>query len=151
MKIRRVDGELRRQIEHEANRTYGVSDFFSSYELIISGEGRVRATTPETLQLASILKKVDSIGLYVAKYRKWGLTLSIEGSHYLCQQLKNTLELDRDDAVRWMMAAPVEARQKTSGKFVVARYHGFCMGTGVMGRDGRAYPQVPKWRRIPEE
>ncbi len=154
MKLEKIDKSIREKIEQEAKRVYGVEEFFSEYELFMSGEGKIRATTRETKELAEYLRKVDSVGVYVAKYRKWGLTLSIEGSHMLDGAIrKNVIELTREEAKRWMTGAPVELKpeHKVDEKLVVARYRGFYLGSGVVGRDGKIYPQIPKWRRIPSE
>ena len=154
MKREPLNRSMRTKIEQEAQRVYGISDFFSTYELFMSGEGRIRATTKETVELAEYLGRVDSMGIYVAKYRKWGLTLSIEGSHMLDGAIeKNVIELDKKEAKLWMMGSPVELRypHTVKGKFVVAKYRGIYLGSGVVGRDGKIYPQIPKWRRIPSE
>jgi len=154
MKREKIDKHTREKIELEAQRNYGVNDFFSEYELFMSGEGKIRATTKETAQMADYLKKIDSIGIYVAKYRKWGLTLSIEGSHILDDRIrKNVIELSYEEAKRWMGGAPIKLNphHKVEGKFVIAKYRSYYLGSGVVGRDGNIYPQIPKWRRIPTE
>ncbi|HIQ29891.1 MAG TPA: hypothetical protein EYH45_04935 [Candidatus Caldiarchaeum subterraneum] len=154
MKRERIDKSVREKIEQEARRVYGIRSFFNDYELFMSGEGKIRATTRETAELAEYLKKVDSVGVYVAKYRRWGLTFSIEGSQILDGVIeRNVIELTREEAKRWMTGAPVELKpeHKIEGKFVVAKYRRFYLGSGVMGRDGKVYPLIPKWRRIPSE
>ena len=154
MKREKLDRSIREKLEHEANRVYGISNFFRDYVLFMTGEGKIRATTKETAEMMEYIRKVDSVGVYVAKYRKWGLTLSIEGSHMLDDAIgKNVIELSRDEAKLWMTGTPVELKpgHKIDGKFVVAKYRRFYLGSGVVGRDGKVYPQIPKWRRIPNE
>jgi len=152
LKILTISREKRRHLEKVAETQYGISDFFSKYELLQAGDGKIRATTRQTLEIAAMLKTVHAVGLYVAKARDWGLSLSIEGSQLLCgAATKNIVELDEQEARLWMTGSPVSLSQPVEGKLVVGRFKGFCIGTGVVGRDGKAYPQVPKWRRIPEE
>ena len=154
MKRRPVEDKLRGEIINEARKTYGIEDFFQDYVLYMAGEGKIRITTREVSQFLEKLKKVDSVGLYVAKYRKWGLTLSIEGSQLLGDKIrKNVIELSLEEAERWMRGDPIPLKEnmQPEGKFVVGKYRRFYLGTGVVGRDGKIYPQVPKWRRIPQE
>ncbi|MCD6591842.1 MAG: hypothetical protein J7K78_02350, partial [Thaumarchaeota archaeon] len=55
---------------------YGVENAFEGYVLIRAGQGRIRATTSETLEVATRLRKVQQVGLYIAKLIKSDIVLS---------------------------------------------------------------------------
>ena len=132
---------------------YGVENAFEGYVLIRAGQDRIRATTSETLEVATRLRKVQQVGLYIAKLIKSDIVLSIEGSQLLDGAIKkNVIELSEEEAEKWMKAAPIErSREKSEARYVVARCGDLYLGSGRFSRDGRIYPQVAKWRRIPEE
>jgi len=150
--LRRLDEVERKLFGEAVGRTYGDEHYLKSMELLIAGEGRVRACTSETLQVVDSLKKVLAAGVYVAKWKYWGVILSVEGSQLLREENTiNTVELDGEMARKWMMGAPVPLRDWNGQKIVVGRYRGFMLGSAIVGRDGVAYPQIPKWRRLQEE
>lgn len=131
---------------------HGVEDAFEDLILIQSGRGRIRATTRETYEVACRLRRVQQVGLYVVKMVKGDAVLSIEGSQLLGNAIiRNIVELSEEEAGGWMRAAPIQKSGKLEGRYVVARCGDFYLGSGRVSRDGKIYPQVAKWRRIPEE
>lgn len=131
---------------------HGVEGAFEGFVLILSGQGRIRATTKEAYEVACRLRKVQQVGLYIAKIVKGETVLSIEGSQLLNNAItKNIVELNEEEAEAWMRAAPIQRFEKFEGKYVVAKCGDFYLGSGRVSRDGKIYPQVAKWRRIPEE
>lgn len=131
---------------------HGVEDAFDDLILIRSGQGRIRAATKEAYEVACRLKKVQQIGLYVAKMVKGDIVLSIEGSQLLGNAItRNIVELSEKEAEEWMKAAPIQKFERLEGRYVVAKYGDFYLGSGRVSRDGKIYPQVAKWRRIPGE
>lgn len=131
---------------------YGVKNAFDDLVLIRSGQGRIRAASKEAYDVACRLRKVQQVGLYVAKMVKGDVVLSIEGSQLLGNAItRNIVELGEGEAEEWMKAAPIQRLEKFEGRYVVARCGDFYLGSGRVSRDGKVYPQVAKWRRIPEE
>ncbi|MEM4718493.1 MAG: hypothetical protein QW330_00330 [Nitrososphaerota archaeon] len=131
---------------------HGVEDAFEGLILIRSGQGRIRAATKEAYEVACRLRKVQQVGLYVAKIVKGDVVLSIEGSQLLGSAItRNAVELSEEEAEEWMKAAPIQKSGRFEGRYVVARCGDFYLGSGRVSRDGKIYPQVAKWRRIPEE
>ena len=132
---------------------YGVENGFKDYVLIKAGQGRIRATTPETFEIATRLRRVQQIGLYIAKQIKSDIVLSIEGSQLLDGAIrKNVVELSEEEAENWMKAAPINrSQEKSEARYIVAKCGDLYLGSGRFSRDGKIYPQVAKWRRIPEE
>jgi len=140
----------RKFIEDRLRSQYDIEDF-ENLILIKAGRGRIRATTEETLRLASRLKGVQQIGLYVMKISDGSLALSVEGSQLLNKKIrKNIVEVDEDLAIEWMKASPIKLDEKVGGRYVVARCGELYLGSGRVSRDGKIYPQIAKWRRIPE-
>ncbi|MDW8083582.1 MAG: hypothetical protein RMI49_00045 [Candidatus Caldarchaeum sp.] len=136
---------LREQLE----RAFGVMLRTDDYVFIETGEDKIRITTQETYSLASTLKGVVNVGLYVIKRRKHFPTLTIEGCMFIeTSPLSHTVELSKEDAISWMRGDPVNVG-KTSSKTVVGIYKGHFLGSALVDVNGIAYPQVPKWRRIP--
>jgi len=131
---------------------YGVEDAFEDLVLLKAGQGRIRAVTKEAFELAQKLRKVQQVGLYVVKLMKGDAILSIEGSQLLNGKIKkNVIELNEELAREWMKAAPINSPTTYSSKYVVAKCGNLYLGSGRFTRDGKIYPQVAKWRRIPEE
>jgi len=131
---------------------HGVEDAFEDLVLLKAGQGKIRAVTKEAFELAQKLRKVQQVGLYVVKLMKGDAILSIEGSQLLNGKVKkNVIELDEELAREWMKATPINSPTTYSSKYVVAKCGNLYLGSGRFTRDGKIYPQVAKWRRIPEE
>lgn len=142
----------RRNLIEKLKLQHGIKDAFEDLILIRAGQGRIRATTREAFEIASRLKRVQQIGLYVVKMVKGDVILSIEGSQLLDGKImKNLIELSDEEAEEWMKAAPIPCPKGVGSRYVVARCGSLYLGSGRVSRDGRIYPQVAKWRRIPEE
>ncbi|MEM1711844.1 MAG: hypothetical protein QXU12_05595 [Nitrososphaerota archaeon] len=150
--MRMLTSAERKHLVRRLMDQHGVEDAFESLILIRSGQGRIRAATKEAYEVACRLRKVQQVGLYVAKIVKGDVVLSIEGSQLLGSTItRNVVELSEEEAEEWMKAAPIQKFGRFEGRYVVARCGDFYLGSGRVSRDGRIYPQVAKWRRIPEE
>lgn len=150
--MRMLTSAERKHLVRRLMDQHGVEDAFESLILIRSGQGRIRAATKEAYEVACRLRKVQQVGLYVAKIVKGDVVLSIEGSQLLGSTItRNVVELSEEEAEEWMKAAPIQKSGRFEGRYVVARCGDFYLGSGRVSRDGRIYPQVAKWRRIPEE
>ena len=150
--IKVLGSSERKYLQERLKAQYGIEDGFEEYVLIKAGQGRIRATTPEALEVASKLRKVQQIGLYVVKLVKSDVILSIEGSQLLNGKIKrNVIELSEPEAENWMKASPIQKPVKLGSRYVVARCGELYLGSGRASRDGKIYPQIAKWRRIPEE
>ncbi len=141
----------RRILENRLMRQYGVEEAFKDLILVMAGQKRIRACTREAYEFSKKLRKVQQLGIYVAKLRGEDVVLSIEGSQLLGDKIKvNVIDLDEDEAIEWMKASPIRIKGEPTGKYVVARHGKIYLGSGIVSRDGKIYPQVAKWRRIPE-
>ncbi len=142
----------RRYLLERIRAQYGVEGAFEGLVLIKAGQGRIRAVTREAFEVASKLRRVQQLGLYVAKVVKSDVILSIEGSQLLDGRItRNVIELSDEEAHEWMKAAPASCLESFEGRYVIARCGDLYLGSGRVSRDGKIYPQVAKWRRIPEE
>jgi NOL1/NOP2/fmu family ribosome biogenesis protein len=116
--------------------------------LLKVGDEKIRLVPVEVFEASKAFPGVQHMGLYVAKWRRYP-ALTIEGCMYLRSvDSSAVVELDREQAMKWMRGGPVEVGNR--GRLVVGVYKGFYLGSAVVDRTGRAYPQIPKWRRIPE-
>lgn len=150
--MRQLSPRERKTLQENLRRQYGVEEAFKDLVLYISGERRIRAATPETARFARKLRKVQQIGLYVAKLSKAGVALSPEGSQLLDDAIKkNVIELSEKEAELWMKAAPLTLKTEAKGIYVVGRLGKLYLGSGRVSRDGKIYPQIAKWRRVPEK
>lgn len=142
----------RRYLLERLRSQHGVESAFEGLVLLKAGQGRIRATTREAFELAQRLRRVQQVGLYVAKLAGGDAILSIEGSQLLDGEIReNVVELDERLAEEWMRAAPIEAGGPYTSRYVVAKCGNLYLGSGRFSRDGRIYPQIAKWRRVPEE
>jgi len=144
----------RKILEELLYQQHGVRETFKDFILIMGGEGKIRATTVETIEVAKKLRKVLQTGLYVAKYRKNKneVFLSIEGSQILNNQIsKNIVELDEEECREWMHGAPICVSINTDSRYIVGKMDKIYLGSARVSRDGKLYPQIAVWRRLPEE
>jgi len=140
----------RKFIENRLRSIYGVEAGFDGFVLIKCGRRRIRAATKETLELASRLRGVQQIGLYVMKVANGAISLSVEGSQLLDGEIKNNIiELDEEQVERWMKAIPIKIERACRGRYVVGKFGRLYLGSARVSRNGLLYPQIPKWRRIP--
>jgi len=140
----------RKFIENRLRSIYGVEAGFDGLVLIKCGRRRIRAATKETLELASRLRGVQQIGLYVMKIANGAIALSVEGSQLLDGEIKNNIiELDEEQVERWMKAIPIKIERTYRGRYVVGKFGRLYLGSARVSRNGLLYPQIPKWRRIP--
>jgi len=144
----------RKLLQELLYQQHGVREAFEEFILIMGGDGKVRAANPETIEVARKLRKVLQIGLYVAKYRKNKneVFLSIEGSQLLNNQIsKNIVELSEEECREWMRGAPVPLSINTGSRYIVGKIDKIYLGSARVSRDGKLYPQIAVWRRLPEE
>lgn len=150
--MRALSPKERRWLVERLRAQHGVEDAFEDLVLYMGGGRRVRAATREAAELASKLRRVQQVGLYVAKLSEGHVVLSIEGSQLLDGAIKkNFVELDEEAAAEWMKAAPLSPPTPVEGRYVVGKCGDLYLGSGRVSRDGKIYPQVAKWRRVPEE
>ena len=150
--MRVLDAGERKYFELRLKRQYGVDKAFEDLILIKAGQGRVGAVTKKAFEVAKRLKKVQQVGVYVAKISKGDVILSIEGSQMLNGKItKNVIDLDEEGAERWMKAEVMPAQGTWEGKYLVGRCGDLYLGSSRITRDGKLYPQIAKWRRVPIE
>ena len=140
----------RKFLENRLRSLYGVEADFKDLVLVKCGRKRIRATTKEVLELASRLRGVQQIGLYVMKISNGDISLSIEGSQLLGDEIKNNIvKLDEGQVKKWMRAIPIKIGITYRGRYVVGKFNRLYLGSARVSRNGLLYPQIPKWRRIP--
>jgi len=152
MKI--LNDSERKLLQELLHQQHGVREAFKEFILIMGGDGKVRAATFETIEVARKLRKILQMGLYVAKYRKNKneVFLSIEGSQLLNNQIsKNIVELSEEECREWMRGAPIPLSINTDSRYIVGKIDKIYLGSARVSRDGKLYPQIAVWRRLPEE
>ncbi len=137
----------KRRIESLLTSYYGISDGLQDYVVLVGGENRVRITHKEVLEFSWRLKNVVNMGLYVAKLTDEGISLSIEGAQFFSHKImKNLIEIDMNEAERWMQGIPIRIETQPASKYVVVKCGDIFLGSGRIGRDGFIYPQISKNR-----
>jgi NOL1/NOP2/fmu family ribosome biogenesis protein len=152
MKI--LNGSERKLLQELLYQQHGVREAFEEFILIMGGDGKVRAATLETIEVARKLRKVLQMGLYIAKYRrnKNEVFLSIEGSQLLNDKIsKNIVELSEEECREWMRGAPIPLSINTDSRHIVGKIDKIYLGSARVSRDGKLYPQIAVWRRFPAE
>ncbi|MCS6784343.1 MAG: hypothetical protein RMI43_00020 [Candidatus Caldarchaeum sp.] len=148
--MHRIDEKDRKILSEEVEQAYGVLLRTNGYVLMQTGENKIRIVTEEAFAVASSLKGVTNVGLYIVKRRKFFPTLTIEGCMFIEKMPgAHVVELSREQAVAWMRGDPVRIGP-TNSKTILGVYRGHWLGSALVDVNGIAYPQVPKWRRIPE-
>ncbi len=134
-------------IENLLATHYGIIDGLQKYVIIVGGENRVRITHKEVLEFSWRLKNVVNMGLYIAKLTDDGISLSIEGAQFFSDKItKNIIEVDLSGAERWMQGMPLKIERPTESRYVVVKFGDVFLGSGRIGREGFAYPQISKNR-----
>lgn len=140
--------EVNRLLE-EVEKSYGIKLKVEGKVLLMTGENKIRITTEETFAVSSRLRGVMNVGLYIIKRRKNFPSLTIESCLFVeTSEFSRVVELSKDQAYGWMKGDPVKVGPMNS-KTVLGQYLGHCLGSAVVDVTGTAYPQVPKWRRLP--
>lgn len=141
-----TDDEKKKVEELLANQ-YGVEDGLKNYVVIASGENRIRITHREVLEFSWKMKRVVNIGLYIAKLAENEISLSIEGAQLFSDMIKkNLINLNVEEAERWMRGEALRIENIPSTKYVVAKFGDIFLGTGRIGKDGLIHPQIPRNR-----
>ncbi len=146
--IKKLDHlEMKNFIEY-LERYYGIEKKFNGYVLLWSGKNKIRLTTIETYEFIKKMKKAQSAGIYIAKRIGSDWVLSIEGSQLFGNKIKkNFIELNREEAEKWMKGEPIKIEEKIVSKFIIGKYNETYLGSGRV-ISNTIYPYVPKWRRI---
>ncbi len=123
-------------------RQFGVSSL--KLRLKQGGGGRwyVRVECEQELEAAHP-------GLYFGTLERDGFRLSVEGSHIVGRLAsKGVVELEREQALRWMMGEDVEAEAPEG--YVILRYAGYFLGCG-RAKGGVVRNFLSANRRLPPE
>ncbi|MHA1208383.1 MAG: methyltransferase RsmF C-terminal domain-like protein [Candidatus Freyarchaeota archaeon] len=94
-------------------------------------------------------KPIDAThyGVYFGRLEKDGLRLTIEGAQLIGETAKkNVIELDYDEAVKWMRGEDFQLESEYQG-YVVLKWKNYFLGCGKL-KNGVVKNFVPKDRRI---
>ncbi|MEM1963843.1 MAG: hypothetical protein QW094_05155 [Candidatus Caldarchaeum sp.] len=149
--MKKMEKHELQNLSDEVMRSFGARLQTEGYVFVKTGEGKIRVLSEEAYRAAALFRGVMNAGIYVAKQRKNFVTLTIEGCKFVSLLPEaHVVELTKEDAVKWMRGDPVKVG-KQNHKTVIGRYRGHLLGTALVDINGIAYPQVPKWRRLPPE
>lgn len=141
-KKERIRGMLKEQ--------FGIEEL--PYLLIKTGKERIKAFSGSfsRQEIVDVLKAVrfEGIGLYLAKMSNWGVRLGIDATGLLKSEIKkNIVELDSEQAERWLRGEDLLMEREDNKGFVVIKYKSDFLGCGKLV-NGRMRNFVPKERRI---
>lgn len=116
--------------------------------LLETGKDKIRAFSgdmprEELLELAGITR-IEIVGLYIAR-REFGVRLGFDATQIFSDEIKNAIELDGEDAERWMQGYGLSLEGEP-GLYVIKSGDDF-LGCGYC--DGKNLQNfVPKERRV---
>ena len=91
--------------------------------------------------------RVNSIGMYFAKFEKGGIRLSIEGSQLVGPgSKKNVFEADKEQVKNWLAGEDIKIEVDYRG-FVIFKHNKDFFGCGKF-KEGKLLNHFPKARRI---
>jgi len=128
---------------------YGVKK--TNFLFFKTGREKIRAysgsLSKDELKKLGLNLRIEGIGLYFAKEEEGGIRLSIDAANLLSNEIsKNVLEINKEQAEKWMRGEILEIDKELRGIFVV-KFKDYFLGTGKAG-EGKLYNFVPKERRI---
>ncbi|MCS7142606.1 MAG: hypothetical protein NZ920_02245 [Aigarchaeota archaeon] len=151
MRIEPLSQRELRSLEGELKRCYGIESLPKDLVFLAAGERKLKVSRVEVLEFSRTIRGVVNVGLYVVKMTRDGSSLSLEGSQLFGESIKkNLIELSESEVSAWMTGGPIIRTDLGDVTYVIAKFKNLYLGSGRVGRDGRVYPQIPKWRRVPE-
>jgi NOL1/NOP2/fmu family ribosome biogenesis protein len=146
--IRKLNNSEIKQFCEYLEKYYGIEEEFNGYVLLWGGKNKIRLTTIETYEFFEKMKKAELIGVYIAKRIGIDWVLSVEGTQLIGYKVKkNFIELNKEEAEKWMKGEPIKIKEKIFSKFIIGKYNGTYLGSGRV-ISNIVYPYVSKWRRI---
>ncbi|MEM3062782.1 MAG: hypothetical protein QW303_04465 [Nitrososphaerota archaeon] len=146
--IKKLDNSELKHFCEYLKKYYGIEEDFNGYVLLWGGKNKIRLTTIETYDFFEKMKKAELVGVYIAKRIGIDWVLSVEGTQLIGNKIKkNFIELNREEAEKWMRGEPIKIKEKISSKFIIGKYNGTYLGSG-RAISNIIYPYVSKWRRI---
>lgn len=146
--IKKLDNSELKQFCEYLEKYYGIEEDFNGYVLLWGGKNKIRLTTIETYDFFEKMKKAELVGVYIAKRIGIDWVLSVEGTQLIGNKIKkNFIELNREEAEKWMRGEPIKIKEKIPSKFIIGKYNGTYLGSG-RAISNIIYPYVSKWRRI---
>lgn len=147
MRFRVLDSALTESYLGKLVAQFGAAEL-GERVLLQSGIKRIRMTTLKTLEVASRMRGVQSLGIYVAKLVGNDLVLSTEGVQMLCKSANKNIELvDRERATDLLAGGMVTTNQKAMTRFGIASLDGHHLGISRVS-NGKMILYIAKWRRI---
>jgi NOL1/NOP2/fmu family ribosome biogenesis protein len=138
----------KKRILEQLNEQYGISEL--PYLIIQFGKEKLRLYTgnlsKEELYHLDNEARIETIGLYFAKFENEGIRLTIDGTQILKHQItKNILELDDKKADEWLRGNDLDIKEERGWK--VLKHKNELLGCGKSTGE-RITNFMPKERRI---
>jgi NOL1/NOP2/fmu family ribosome biogenesis protein len=123
------------------------SEFGEDYEFFINPRNRLFIISRDFSKIDVKQLRVNSLGLYFGELYNGELRLSVDASQLIGKTAgKNVLEIDDEQAERWMKGEDFEIDSDLQG-FVIVKNNSDILGCGkIAGK--KLYNYVPKERRI---
>ncbi len=139
------------KIKEQLKEQYGISElkgimFETSKEKIRLFTGNL--TRDEINRLIYNIR-AELIGIYLGKREKDGIRLGFDALQLFKDVInRNVIEIDKENAKRWLNGEDIEVEMKGEGKFVIVGCDNNLIGCGKLNFEGVIKNYVPMERRI---
>ena len=90
--------------------------FHTEHGLLKNSEDKIYLMNHSISQIPIEKLRINSLGLYIAEWKKHSLRLSIEGSQLLGPLAKkNIIEISKEEAGRWLMGEDLKTSKEIKG------------------------------------
>lgn len=117
------------------------------YGFLKDAKGKIFIMNKDVSRIDDAKLRINSLGLYIAEWKKNLLRLSIEGSQLVGKNAtKNIVEISKEEAQQWLMGEDIPKEGKEKG-FVILKNGNDFYGCGLL-KEGVLQNYVGKNRRI---
>ena len=122
-------------------------DIDLDYVFLQNNKNRIFIVNKDISKIDLSRLRINSLGLYFGELNNAELRLSMEGSHIIGPHAKkNVLELNDEEAKRWMKGEDLDKETELHG-FVIVKHDNDFMGCGRV-KEKKVFNYVSKVRRI---
>jgi NOL1/NOP2/fmu family ribosome biogenesis protein len=105
-------------------------EFHTEHGLLKNSEDKIYLMNNAISTIDTSKLRINSLGLYIAEWKKHSLRLSIEGSQLLGPMAqKNTIEISKEESGRWLMGEDLKAQEEVKGYAIIKHKKDF-LGSG---------------------
>lgn len=140
-----LNSKEKKEIFSKIREQWG-ADFRTEHGLLKNSEDKIYLMNNLISAIDTSALRINSLGLYIAEWKKNSLRLSVEGSQLLGPlAARNVVEISREEAGKWLMGEDIQKECSAKG-FVIIRCGDDFLGSGHY-KEGTIMNFVGKNRR----